>query len=1280
MRRARGHARRQVAAGLAAALGVVAFAGLRAALAVSGLALARGAGAQELVIAASAFALDAQDGYVYWTEQPDEFCAGAARLRKIEGGGGNPVTLRSEQGCIYPAEVLADAYFAFDVSRDLGGLRVLRIWTGGGNTSQTLANGGDGGVGFAQDQWFVYWPEGVGIWRRDKLGRSAGPQVVVPDADIPGGIAVDDTYVYWTEGVVGNGSVRRHQKDGGGATEILKQALDLPRWIAVDETHLYWSELGSRIRKMPKAGGNTATLVQPEAEYVTSSLAIDETHVFFTDEAQGGGVGRLRRVPKGGNNAANLALGMDQPRSVSLDGQHAYFADSSGIWRVEKDALHLRPDLAWLGIEVTQGIQRMANDVSLVADKPTWVRAYPTTDIGALANVRAVLHGTRGGMALPGSPIGPRFDQIRVLEGVALDNPTRGDTRSSFLFHLPTSWISGDVTLRAELNPNGTIVESNAINQNVSDSVTFNAKSSPCAVFIPASTAAGYFYWWSDGFFDIVARFESLWPIASLRVFAQSNPIEEWEGDGFGPYEVSDDEHKMIGALVTRDVFTDDPDVCDDANAETHYVGMVHPDAFTGAFLGYANYEFNASWVKMETDPALSNNVRFEVPRGGSTLAQELAHNYQGVAAGPAWFLHVDCGNPEDTNPGYPYPTDQIGNVGALSHWGFDRLNLLPIAPDAAVDFMSYCNPIWTSDYTWENLFDYLDVPPAGLGAAIGPAALTADRLIVIGEVHPATNAVTIDSAWRLPPALLSSQKLAKFLAMQQPGPNALELQRLDGSVAFSQPFASKRESWHVLPADPEESFVAIAPWDSNTRRIRIRRGAVEAASRLVSANAPTVTLLAPNGGEVIGALLAVSWNAFDADGDPLVYTIQFSPDGGATWQALATDYPLTSLTQSNPQLPATSTGLVRVIASDGVLTGSDSSNGAFTVLPHAPIARIVTPKNGARFLPGEEIPLAGAGWDADEGRLEAGDLEWSVENVGVVGTGSDALVPGGLGPGSYDVTLGVTDGNGSTAQALVTIEVGPAPAVEVVFPSDGAVLPAGLAVLLRASAADYDAFAPLPDTSVSWSYDGIPLGGGRKLAASLPPGTHLLTLSATSAAGFTGSTSLRVTLVADPDADGIPDATDNCPDVANASQSDTDADGVGQACDTCPALANPRPAVAAIQPWTTLVSGQRDDDADGLGNRCDFDHDQLGLVITASDFNHAKAGVGKLASDTGCGTGGVLRCATLDQDEIGLVISASDFNSMKAQVGKLRPQSCGAACMPPFGVAGKVPCSGPAC
>ncbi|PYT18271.1 MAG: hypothetical protein DMF51_00535 [Acidobacteria bacterium] len=78
------------------------------------------------------------------------------------------------------------------------------------------------------------------------------------------------------------------------------------------------------------------------------------------------------------------------------------------------------------------------------------------------------------------------------------------------------------------------------------------------------------------------------------------------------------------------------------------------------------------------------------------------------------------------------------------------------------------------------------------------------------------------------------------------------------------------------------------------------------------------------------------------------------------------------------------------------------------------------------------------------------------------------------------------------------------------------------------------------------------------------------------------------------PDTDGdlLPDINDNCPLVANASQTDQDGDGAGDACDNCPTLPNP---------------DQTDTDGNGTGDLCqDSDHDGYIFAVDCNDQNPA--------------------------------------------------------------------------
>lgn len=76
-------------------------------------------------------------------------------------------------------------------------------------------------------------------------------------------------------------------------------------------------------------------------------------------------------------------------------------------------------------------------------------------------------------------------------------------------------------------------------------------------------------------------------------------------------------------------------------------------------------------------------------PASDGTLAQELAH-----AMGRA---HAPCGDPQYVDEAFPYPDASIGPAG----WDVVKKEI--VDPSLRrFDFMSYCGPVWTSDYTWK--------------------------------------------------------------------------------------------------------------------------------------------------------------------------------------------------------------------------------------------------------------------------------------------------------------------------------------------------------------------------------------------------------------------------------------------------------------------------------------------------------------------------------------------------------------------------------------------------
>ena len=192
---------------------------------------------------------------------------------------------------------------------------------------------------------------------------------------------------------------------------------------------------------------------------------------------------------------------------------------------------------------------------------------------------------------------------------------------------------------------------------------------------------------------------------------------------------------------------------------------------------------------------------------------------------------------------------------------------------------------------------------------------------------------------------------------------------------------------------------------------------------RNVSPHTPVVTVLAPHGGETFTAPFNVKWQASDADGDALSYMLQYSTDGGATWRPLSGILNGQSTTVDSANLPGTTQGKLRVLASDGVNMGEDASDGVFTVPDKAPMVSITSPTDGAHYIPGQPVALIGQAMDMEDGTLTGAALQWTSSLSGALGTG-EMLHVTDLRSGLHTITLTAQDRGGHRVKASVTILV----------------------------------------------------------------------------------------------------------------------------------------------------------------------------------------------------------------------------------------------------------------
>lgn len=144
---------------------------------------------------------------------------------------------------------------------------------------------------------------------------------------------------------------------------------------------------------------------------------------------------------------------------------------------------------------------------------------------------------------------------------------------------------------------------------------------------------------------------------------------------------------------------------------------------------GFAGIAYIGGWAAL----TLSHVEGFYRGDGpfGSTLAHELGHNLT--------LRHAPGCGAGGPDPNYPYTGAYTGVWGVDFSTGGDFGRL--ISPARYRDFMSYCDPVWTSDFSFTKALEYrLALPPP---PAAAPGGRTVERTLLLwgrvqqdGEMH----------------------------------------------------------------------------------------------------------------------------------------------------------------------------------------------------------------------------------------------------------------------------------------------------------------------------------------------------------------------------------------------------------------------------------------------------------------------------------------------------------------------------------------------------------------
>ena len=752
--------------------------------------------------------------------------------------------------------------------------------------------------------------------------------------------------------------------------------------------------------------------------------------------------------------------------NLRSDGQHLYFTYGQQVRRMPNNSPRIRLDIAAVGLEAIQAVQDFNNSVPLVQGKPTMVRGYARiADNSKHLNnlqISASLRGFKDGVELPGSPV---FALNLPVVDTADDLPTlRTNLSRSFNIAVPANWLApGALKLMFTVNPYTSLPENTDAlgNNSVAATLTVVPGRQPSLVF-KAMSSVNPNYDPNDpgsGFAEIIDRARSLMPVSDFHIYFDDGSVTKPVVTLFGvkgrSFTMPDDKTWALIWMTVAHMFSSDP------GPDTHWVGTFpagdSPFNGIGGATGVKLSDLmdnppvdlhipdtaldNTTVVRMSAGQGNSTNVWGSVV-GGHTLAHELGHNY-----GRFHIIQAtNCGAQAPDRPWSAYPADHC-TLGVTdlnkpdAPMGYDRITGTLIPPDQAGDLMSYANSDWISPFTWNALVAAIPVTDSGAGGGgmsqagllhrkddINPQPLPPHDPAFIwqGIIHVDSDTATVLPGYRLPRGAIDPAKVKESLDAAAALPaNANYRLRLIGDPGAAP--LDERPVAFVASAEGDRGsliFVQALPDLGTATKMQVLSGGRVIAEVAASPNVPVIALGVP-AIDSTNHTIGLTWTATDADNDPLLFTVQFSPDNGTNWLTLKVNDPDTALAIPTTHLHGGDQCVLRVLATDGFNTAVAQTD-AFVLPKNSPTITISRLTAGQRVVFGSPQAVRVFAYDAEDGSIGSDSIAWSLSGgLNQSGKGTEPILAD-LPPGPCTLVVTATDSDGNISTSTLPFEVLP--------------------------------------------------------------------------------------------------------------------------------------------------------------------------------------------------------------------------------------------------------------